>query len=1182
MLLWIGCCVGVTALAQAPVSGEPVNAGSLVAQFQHPPDEARPWVYWFWLNGNITRHGITADLEAMQRVGIGGVLIMEVDQGAPVGSVDFLSRDWRDLFQHVHHEARRLGLEVNMNNDAGWNGSGGPWIAPAQSMQKVVWSEVDVEGPGQFEGDLPQPEAVAGYYRDICVLAVPKVGDYRIDRIRAKALFEVGGVGDIARGDLPPDMRIEHEKIALVADQPDPAGRASWPIPAGRWTILRFGHTSTGVENAPAPASGRGLECDKLSPEGIEANFAGMMAHLAADTQIGPTPGVTGLVATHIDSWENGAQNWTAAMREEFQRRRGYDLLTFLPVLTGRVVDSREISERFLWDLRQTVSELVVENYAGRMRELAHAHGLRFTVEAYGSPCDALPYAGRSDEPMGEFWTPSGAIETCKTMASAAHVYGNKIVGAEAFTSGDQERWREHPALLKALGDRVFCEGVNRFVFHRYALQPWAERRVPGMTMGPWGQHYERTQTWWDWSADWHSYLARCQHLLRQGLFVADICYVQPEAPPQGPRDYPRKGYAWDECPAEVVLTRMQVSQGRIVLPDGMNYRLLVLPSQSTMTPQLLRKIRELVQAGATVLGPRPVMSPSLREYPRCDQEIEQLGAELWGDCDGHQVKQHAYGQGRVVWGLTPEEVLQEAGVPPDFVSGHPVHHIHRRTDDHELYFVASPHPYAVTTTCSFRVTGRTPEFWWPESGRTEPAWMYREEGGVTHVSVPFSPAGSVFVVFPTQPTSRDPVIELTRDQQRLLAAAPAPPVKVVVTQARYGVLDDSKRTRDVRDTIQRRVDAGEYRIAVSTLARGDDPAQGVIKSLTVDYTIDGKSYQVQGRDPDIVRLWAEAVRVKVERAQYGVLGDPQRTRDVREKIQRLADAGESSFVVARMAEGDDPAFLVVKTLDLEYTLDGQRRHITATDPELVYLAPPVTLPPPVATIRTNPQGVPMLEVREPGAYAWRTLSGRQRDVVVEQIPEPVDVPGPWQLEFPPGAGAPRRITLDRLMSWSEHDDPGVKYFSGVATYSNTITVPPELLSSGNRVHLDLGTVHALARVAVNGHTPVMLWKPPFQVDLTGIVQPGDNPLRVEVVNLWPNRMIGDELLPEDSQRHPNGTLVEWPQWLLDGQESPTGRHTFTSWRLWKKDDPLLPSGLIGPVTLQITRCIALGGDQEK
>jgi hypothetical protein len=268
-------------------------------------------------------------------------------------------------------------------------------------------------------------------------------------------------------------------------------GAVAWDVPAGSWTLVRFGHTSTGVENAPAPASGRGLECDKLSPEGAEANFAGMMGPLIAEA--GPLAG-RALVATHVDSWENGSQNWTARMREEFRARRGYDLTPFLPAFTGRVVGSLEVSERFLWDLRRTISELVVENYGGRLRELAHAGGLRFTIEAYGCPCDSLAFATQADEPMGEFWLGGGALETCRAMASAAHVAGRPIVGAEAFTADDRERWREHPGSIKALGDRAFCEGINRFVFHRYALQPWADRR-PGMTMGPWGQHYERTQT---------------------------------------------------------------------------------------------------------------------------------------------------------------------------------------------------------------------------------------------------------------------------------------------------------------------------------------------------------------------------------------------------------------------------------------------------------------------------------------------------------------------------------------------------------------------------------------------------------------------------------------------------------------------------------------------------------------
>ena len=352
------------------------------------------------------------------------------------------------------------------------------------------------------------------------------------------------------------------------------------------------------------------MECDKLSREAFDEHWAGLMGKLIAD--VGPEAGKT-LTYTHIDSWENGSQNWTPKMREEFQKRRGYDMLPWLPVMTGRVVDSLEASERFLWDLRKTISELNNDNYAGRAAELAHQHGMKLSIEAYGSGMfDDISYGGRADSPMGEFWIGGGAIETLKDMASAGHVYGRNIVGAESFTAVTEvAKWMNSPQTIKSLGDTAFCEGINRFVFHRYAMQPWLNR-VPGMTMGPWGIHYERTETWWNQTGPWHEYLARCNYMLRQGLFVADICYLQTEDAPNGLAYAPRTAYAFDGCPPEVVLTRMKVEDGRLVLPDGMSYRLLVLPPSETMTPVLLAKIKELVEAGATVVGSKPLKSPSL------------------------------------------------------------------------------------------------------------------------------------------------------------------------------------------------------------------------------------------------------------------------------------------------------------------------------------------------------------------------------------------------------------------------------------------------------------------------------------------------------------------------------------------------------------------------------------------
>lgn len=1142
-------------------------ADALRDGFVSPPDSARPWVYWFWLNGNITREGITADLEAMKRVGIGGVLIMEVDQGAPVGPVDFVGDKWRELFRHVVSETQRLGLEVNMNNDAGWNGSGGPWIKPEQSMQKVVTSEIEVEGPKRFEGQLPQPETVAGFYRDIRVLAFPSVGSYRIPHIQGKAAYTVGSAGP-ANDQITPEMTIPRDRIIDISASMDASGKLVWDVPAGKWTVIRFGHTSTGVENAPAPASGRGLECDKLSKEGIEANFDGMMAKLIADNA--PLAGKA-LAATHVDSWENGSQNWTARMREEFQARRGYDMLGYLPVMTGRVVQSLEVSERFLWDLRRTISEMVVEYYAGHLYKLAREKGLRFTIEAYGSPCDNIPYAGQCDEPMGEFWTPGGgAMETCRGMAGAAHCYGKTIVGAEAFTAGDHERWREHPYSLKALGDRAFCEGINRFVFHRYAMQPWEPARLPGMTMGPWGQHYERTQTWWEQSTAWHEYLSRCQYMLRQGLFVADICYLQPEAPPHGLGDHPRGGYDWDECSSEVVLTRMSVKDGRLTLPDGMSYRVMVLPGSRVMTPKLLAKIRDLVRDGATVIGPSPIKSPSLSGYPACDEEVKRIASELWGDCDGGRVKERRFGKGLVVWSGSPESVLARLGVRRDFASGQMLRHIHRRAGGTDIYFVSNQQPYAVTTTATFRVTGKAPELWWPDTGRIERAAMYEQTKDATSVVLPLDPSGSVFVVFREKATPGDAIVSVKRGGKAVISTQQKPPVKVTIDRAVYGVLDDPKRTRDVKQKVQWKVDGGEYSFPASAMADGDDPAPNVVKTLVVDYTTGEKRFSVSALDPEMIYLTGEPAKIEVRKAVYGVLDDPKRTRDMREKIQRLVDAGCRSFKVSQMAEGDDPAYMVVKTLIVDYTLNGKPMTATGADPETIDLVTPQADRLPEAVVRRRDDGKLCLVAREPGEYELVSASGRAQKVNVTAPPPPLKIDGPWTVSFPQGWGAPESVTLDRLISWTEHPDAGVKYFSGTATYQTTFDAPRLLADGGRRVSLDLGDVQAIAQVKLNGRDLGILWKPPFTVDVTGRIRPGRNDLEVRVTNLWPNRLIGDEQLPEDSDRHPNGTLKTWPRWLAEGKPSPTGRFTFTSWRLWHKGDALLMSGMMGPVVVKV------------
>lgn len=1174
---------------EAKVSPRLGDGGLLAADFKTPPADARPWVYWFWLNGNITREGITLDLEAMARVGIGGVLIMEVDQGSPVGPIAFASPAWRELFKHACVEAARLGLQINMNDDAGWCGSGGPWIKPEQSMQKVVWSETMFDGPGAFKGTLAMPATAAGFYREIAVLAVPVPDDeakggkpLRIEGLVDKALYGTGPTpGPVPAGGTWPATAasgaIARERIVDVSSKMRADGSLAWEAPAGKWVIMRFGHTSTGAVNLPAGESGRGLECDKLSKDGSEAAFAGLMGRLVADvgTLAGPT-----LVSTHIDSWEVSTQNWTEKMREEFKRLRGYDPLILLPVMSGRVVDSLEISERFLWDLRMTVSDLIVENYARHTQELARRHGIRLSIEAYGEPADDMAYAGTADEPMCEFWSHGayGAADTCTVMASAAHVYNKPILGAEAFTASDQERWRDHPGSIKAMGDWAFTEGINRFVFHRYAMQPWIDRR-PGMTMGPWGLHYERTQTWWEQTRPWHEYLSRCQYLLRQGRFVADICYLAPEGSPQhfvpptamADASPPvRGGYNFDACPPEVILHRSKVENGELVLSDAMRYRVLVLPAVKTMTPELLRRVKELAEAGLTVIGEAPDKSPSLSGYPKCDDQVRELAAQLWGKEEAKASADRTAGRGKVIRGQSAEQVLAAMGVPPDFEargSDDPsdLRYIHRTLGDGELYFVANISSRPVAATCAFRVTGARPEFWNAETGEIRPVAMYESSGTQTLVPLWLDPAESVFVMFRRDAGAAEHVVAFTHDGEAI-GAPVVTSAKVDVQKATWGPLNDQARTKDVTAQVRALAARGTHAFRVASLAREGDPAYGVVKTLRVEYTVNGKPRVVSATDPEVLRIENVVHTLVVRSATYGVPGDATRTRDLKAKVQEFADRGEYEFKVRRLAEGDDPAYNVVKTLRVEYTLDGVTHTASATDPETLHLLIAPTRP---ARLTVDARGRTLLEASSPGRYGVRWSSGRSGEVNVATIPNAVDITGEWELTFPPRWGAPEMLTLPELRSWSTLENPGARYFSGTATYRKVFNVSPELIGPGKRVCLNLGNVAVIAEVSLNGRDLGTLWKSPYRVDITDVLKAGENTLKIRVTNLWPNRMIGDEQLPEDSDRNPDGTLKRWPAWLSTAEPSTSGRFTFTSWRLWSKDSMLLESGLIGPVRLE-------------
>ena len=1125
---------GVGALIVRSLPGGPAGVAAELAKgdameraFKEPPDSAKVRVWWHWMSGNVTKEGITLDLAWMKRVGLGGVQHVEADLGT-AQYVDkplaLLSTDWKEAFRYAAAECNRLGLDMTTNFSPGWSETGGPWVKPEGAMKKAVWSETRVEGPRKFVGTLPLPPSVNGsfqnqerprpvpmprqtapgakpaptpppipfptFYGDSAVIAYrlpddevrmadlnPKVtssGGY-IDlaalvdgdlnktvalpfpedgkpawiefefaqpfRTRAFSLSLTGGGGwpdgevqasedgktSLTLLKLPgpahytppirtyslPETAVRFYRVVLtpppaprrtvnIPGVPPPAppkafhiaqmefhagarvnrwedkagyglmfeydsaatpavpaaaaiphssvldltskmardGTLDWDVPEGQWVILRLGYSLTGQVNGPAPPEETGYEVDKLSRKHVESYLHGWIDPLAET--LGPEFGKTFRYFL-MDSWEAGLQNWTDDMLKEFRTRRGYNPTAYLPALTGRVVESSEASDRFLWDFRRTIADLVAENHYGVTAEFLREHGIEVFAEAAGAGFptmqDALQNKGRVGIPMGEFWTVEKPgefrpdyVADLREAASASHIYGKSLVGAESFTAFLIDDWGP-PSTLKELADYTLALGVNCFCIASSVHQPFVEGHKPGFTLSIFGQHFTRNITYAEQAGPWMLYLARNSYLLRQGLFVGDLAYYYGEGAPvavpywEKVKPEPAEGYAFDYLNTEVLLTRMSVENGRLVLPDGMSYRVLVLPDTlNRLTPPVLRKIRDLVVAGATVVGPKPASSPSLTGYPSADDEIRILAKEVWGDCDGRTITEHACGKGKVYWGKSLQEVMNAVRTLPDFEYNRPevdtfLAWIHRHSSDADIYFVANRRARAEDVEVSFRVEGKAAELWHPDTGEIEPS-EYRIANGRTTVPLHLDPWGSVFVVF------RHPATEPSR-----------------------------------------------------------------------------------------------------------------------------------------------------------------------------------SLPHPVRTVVTT-------------------------------------VEGSWDVSFPPSWGAPPSIRLEGLTSWTKHPDDGVKYFSGTATYTKKLEAPRDWFRPGTKLVLDLGEVKEIAEVSVNGKPLGILWKPPFQADVTATLKPGRNHLEVKITNLWINRLVGDL------------------------QPSAKEKYTFITFQHYTKDAPLLDSGLLGPVRL--------------
>lgn len=710
------------------IAGAAFAAGDMAAEFASPPPAAKPHVWWHWMAGNVTKSGITADLEAMADAGIGGAIMFDAGLGTrwgvPEGPIVFNTPEWYAMVKFAASEAKRLGLELGMANCSGWANSGGPWNTPANAMKTVCWTETAVEGGKAVKVALPQPADDVGFYSDIAVVAFPTpTGKFELKDWQFKCFSNPGRRYDARETRKAPESAVvTRSAVEDLTARMSRDGTLAWDAPEGRWTVLRVGYRALRRMNGTGTRMGKGLECDKLSKEALRAHWNGYVRKTVKE--LGPElAGPKGSLRTVLnDSYEVGTQNWTHGFEREFHVRTGYDIVPWLPALAGRVVDSVDATERFYRDFRLVVTKLFAENYAGEMRRLAHEDGLQLAIEPYGEiPSDDLLYGENADIPTAEFWAKLDSPHWVRQAASIAHAKGRRIVAAESFTTNAREgRWQNTPWSMKAKCDWTYSEGLNRIIYHRFAHQPWTNpRRLPGMTMGPFGVHFDRTQTWWNQARPWLEYQRRCQHMLQIGSFVCDAAWYCPAGylyinwganPHSMPTPVPQ-GFTYDFV-SDTSIADMKVEDGRLVLPSGQRYSTLILPE----------KFFELPAAGAKHVA-----------------RLRAAGASVV-----------AFEDARATLSARPPDVAWND-------SNAKVNWIHRRDGGADWYFVASPDPSPRRLDVTFRTAGRRPELWNPETGEILPVREYAVKDGMTTARITFGPCGSWFVVFRGAETGAPP-----------------------------------------------------------------------------------------------------------------------------------------------------------------------------------------------------------------------------------------------------------------------------------------------------------------------------------------------------------------------------------------------------------------------------------------
>lgn len=754
----------------------------LAKKFANPDISYGVNCWWWWLNGNVTKEAITKDLEAMKSKNFQGAMIFDAgghnqrgNKDIPAGPL-YGSAEWIELFIFALDEAKRLGLEIGFNIQSGWN-LGGPRVTPEYAAKQLTYSETKVKGGRKITQTLNFPPNYE-LYRDITVLAFPAgvaaIATEKINHLDYKLGFhELGGSApdtrflldnkaqtQNAREENRDIYRVNKEDIIDISSFMNEEGIVEWDAPEGEWNIIRIGYTCTRAHVSTSSKGWQGRVLDYLSKEAFHFYWDDVVKPIldASGGHVGKT-----LKFMETDSWECGGMNWTSNFADEFKSYRHYDLKSYLPVIAGHIVDNIDVTHAFLADFRKTLADMVANNHYALFAEYAHKNGMGIQPESAGphaGPLDGIKNYGFSDIVMSEFWSPSPHRPSpqhryfIKQASSAAHIYGKKIVGAESFTTigphWNDELWRDQ----KSAFDHEICAGLNRTYFHTFTCSP-KEMGLPGQEYFA-GTHINPQVTWWNESGAFIDYLHRTQFIVQNGKFVADVLYYygdhipnvfsNKQADPAGALP----GFDYDVTD-ETILTRLKVKNGKIIVPGGIEYRVLVLPNHRILSLDALKKVESILSQGAEVIGHKPEKLISLVGDEKAQREFQRVADKIWGD-DTQDKGSRKYKKGTISWGVSARDYLISKKVSPDWeiVNGNvnDFDYIHYTIGNQEVYFISNQTEERQIFETVFRIEGRQPELWDALTGEIREAKAFSQKDGRTTVPLILEPYGSIIVLF--------------------------------------------------------------------------------------------------------------------------------------------------------------------------------------------------------------------------------------------------------------------------------------------------------------------------------------------------------------------------------------------------------------------------------------------------